>query len=361
MSAAALAVSLAAVSLMAAPGQQQLPSTPTFRAGVDLVTVDVVVRDKRTGRLISNLTREDFTIEDERTPQTITSFAAVDLPDARVNTDYPARHYAGNDFDDDQLPDGRLVTFFINDSSIGMEATSYLRDWLHRYVDGHMADADQVAIWTVIGAQPRQPLTTDRARLDHTIDRLMGSAGLLPYRPTPRLTLGLLAQLLDRLDTIGNRRKVVIYFGTLPITERTQAGHNLVDPLYAHVVQQAAAANVAIYPVHVTGVGDLDDLVGGMSARARGATPRGVSMGLPMSLLFLAKETGGVYYERNDFDHVLGRIQEDAGHYYLLGFSPSVIDPKPGDFRRLRVTVNRPDAVVQARSGYIQVPTAATP
>jgi VWFA-related protein len=167
--------------------------------------------------------------------------------------------------------------------------------------------------------------------------------------------------LLDHLDTISKRRKVIIYFGTLPVTEQTKAGRTFNDTLYRHVVQQAAAANVAIYPVHVTGVGDLVDLVGGMSARARGATPGGFAAGLPMSLLFLARQTGGLYYQRNDFDHVLDRIQEDAGHYYLLGFTPTIVDPRPGDFRRLAVTVNRPDTIVQARSGYIQVPKASTP
>jgi VWFA-related protein len=358
---ATLAAGLAAVSLTAAPRQQQLPSTPTFRSGVNLVTLDVVVRDKRTGRLVSNLTRNDFTVQDDNAPQAITSFAAVDLPDLRAIAGHSSGpQYAGNDVADGQMPDGRLVVFFINNSTIRAEATSYLRDWLHRYVDGHMTDEDQVAIWTARGTQPQQPLTSDRARLDTTIDRIKGEADLLPYRVPPRVTLTLLARLLDRLDTISNRRKVVIYFGALPITERSKQGRIFEDGLYGHVVQQAAAANVAIYPVHVTGVGGLMDITGAMSAAARGATPRGFAGGLPMSLLFLARQTGGLYYDRNDFDHVLDRIQEDAGHYYLLGFSPSVVDTKPGDFRRLRVTVNRPGAVVQARSGYIQVPTAAT-
>jgi hypothetical protein len=115
-----LTATLAAVSLMAAPGQPP-PSTPTFRSGVNLVTVDVVVRDKRTGRLISNLTRDDFTVQDEHAPQTISSFAAVDLPDARAartTTGEPARQYAGNDLADAEVPDGRLIAFFTQ--SIGL-------------------------------------------------------------------------------------------------------------------------------------------------------------------------------------------------------------------------------------------------
>src|SRR5690242_12667826 len=64
--------------------QQPLPSTPTFRSGVNLVLVDVVVRDKKTGKLVTDLTKDDFSIDDEGTPQTIATFASVDLPATRA-------------------------------------------------------------------------------------------------------------------------------------------------------------------------------------------------------------------------------------------------------------------------------------
>jgi VWFA-related protein len=50
---------------------QQRP--PAFRAGTDLVRVDVVVRD-RTGAVVRNLKLEDFTIQEDGKAQTITSF-----------------------------------------------------------------------------------------------------------------------------------------------------------------------------------------------------------------------------------------------------------------------------------------------
>lgn len=48
---------------------------PVFRAGVDLVTVAVVVRDKE-GRVVPSLTRGDFTVRDGGEPRAIVDFQA---------------------------------------------------------------------------------------------------------------------------------------------------------------------------------------------------------------------------------------------------------------------------------------------
>ena len=49
---------------------------PTFRAGVTLVSTDVIPRDQN-GRFVTDLTRENFTVLEDGQPQTITSFTVV--------------------------------------------------------------------------------------------------------------------------------------------------------------------------------------------------------------------------------------------------------------------------------------------
>src|SRR5258708_8135921 len=61
---------MAALPVPAAPETVQ---SPTFEAGVALVRVTVVVRDK-TGALVRGLKREDFTITEDGKPQTIEAF-----------------------------------------------------------------------------------------------------------------------------------------------------------------------------------------------------------------------------------------------------------------------------------------------
>src|SRR5512133_1524126 len=53
-------------------GQRQRPAA-TFRSSIDLVTINVVVRDK-DGNVVRGLTRDDFTITEDGRPQAITTF-----------------------------------------------------------------------------------------------------------------------------------------------------------------------------------------------------------------------------------------------------------------------------------------------
>jgi VWFA-related protein len=58
--------------------QSQAPEPPQFRSGVRLVPLDVRVLDAR-GRPITDLSREDFTIVEERVPQQIQHFSVQSL------------------------------------------------------------------------------------------------------------------------------------------------------------------------------------------------------------------------------------------------------------------------------------------
>ena len=56
-----MALAVAAIGRLAAtPVGQQPSTTPSFRSGVQMVLVDVIVRDKKTGALVTNLTKDDF-------------------------------------------------------------------------------------------------------------------------------------------------------------------------------------------------------------------------------------------------------------------------------------------------------------
>jgi Ca-activated chloride channel family protein len=64
-------LSLAAIGLGARPPQQ----VPVFRAGVDLVTLEVTVTDKK-GSLVTDLTPEDFELFEDGRKQTVKYFSA---------------------------------------------------------------------------------------------------------------------------------------------------------------------------------------------------------------------------------------------------------------------------------------------
>src|SRR5262245_52392546 len=62
----------------AAPEASATPN-PSFPAQVEVVTVDVVVTDKK-GAPVTGLKKEDFVVTEDDDPQNISSFEAVELP-----------------------------------------------------------------------------------------------------------------------------------------------------------------------------------------------------------------------------------------------------------------------------------------
>ena len=62
-----------------AQGQPDAPTTPTFKSGVDLVTVTATVRDRK-GRLVKGLDAADFEVLDKGQPRKITDFRAEPTP-----------------------------------------------------------------------------------------------------------------------------------------------------------------------------------------------------------------------------------------------------------------------------------------
>ena len=73
-------VLLLALLLVAAPAAQQTPR-PVFRSDVNLVVVDVVVRD-RTGAVVRGLTAADFEVREDDKPQQVTSFDVEEVATA---------------------------------------------------------------------------------------------------------------------------------------------------------------------------------------------------------------------------------------------------------------------------------------
>lgn len=70
---------LVVVSFSSAYGQSA-PPEQTLKVRTDVVNVEVLVKQKQTGRIISNLTKDDFTIFEDGVPQTISHFNQERLP-----------------------------------------------------------------------------------------------------------------------------------------------------------------------------------------------------------------------------------------------------------------------------------------
>lgn len=308
----AVAAGIACVA--AAPDQQP------FRSGARTVAVYATVTDAN-GRLVPDLTRDDFEVYDDDRHQPLTVFESAVQPisvvmlldrSGSMQTNFRLVEVAAGEFIKALLPQDRV--------RIGSFATRIQLD-------------------------PRD-FTTDRGEL-LTILR----TELQPAGPTPlwnAVSVGVTA-----LRHQENRRVILIFTDGVdsPMGGRT-VGH--VD-----ATRSAQADNVMVYAI-------------GLSrerfGRGRRGGPRGSSglggfgqnvspiqrpdPGLPR----IAAETGGGYFELTraaDLPSTFSKVADELHRQYALGFEPPQLD---GKTHRLEVKIKRPGLVARARRGYVAKP-----
>ena len=136
---------IAAVAGLAAQAPQPPQDTPTFRSGVQLIDVDVVVTDK-DGMPVRNLTRDDFEIIEDGKVQEVRTFTEIDLPVEPLDQ-LAARRERGVESDvvTNTTPEGRTYVLLLNGSSTSLRARHVAEQWLNEV----MQPGDRVAV--VIG------------------------------------------------------------------------------------------------------------------------------------------------------------------------------------------------------------------
>ena len=172
--AAAFSVTLRS-SLQDPPPQQ----TPTFRAGTDLVRVDVTVIDRR-GNPVTSLTADDFEVLDNGQAQAITSFKLVEAngqaPDDDVSL---AIRHAGHAAAEAARDEVRVFLIFWDEYHINQFASALrAREDLTRIVLNAFGPTDLVAIMDPLLTLDAIRFTRDRRDLAEQVRKLRGRRGV---------------------------------------------------------------------------------------------------------------------------------------------------------------------------------------
>jgi VWFA-related protein len=391
---------LAALTLtIAFPSAQQ---RPTFRSSREVVTIDVVVRDK-DGNVVRGLTQADFEIREDGQPQQVLAFTFQEIADrpslAAKTTDLlagveakmaePARTAASAaatetaPMTSDALAGRRLIVLLFDVSSMQPEDVQRAVDSARKYVSEQMSAADMVAVATVASSlDVLTDFTSERERVDAALAKLAYTDGLATDPPAAStlatdeaaaaateetteaseldmfnndVRLRALRTLAESLSPI-EQKKAIVYFSA---GMQRSGQDNIVELRSA--INAAIRAHVAIYPIDTRG---LQAIVPGGDARqasGRGQTMfsgRGVAQQFSQlaasqdTLTSLAGDTGGrAFTDTNDFSEAFTRVQRDMSAYYLLGYS-STNSMRDGRFRRVQVRVKRDGLRVEARAGY---------
>ena len=148
---------------------------PTFRVRVNLVLVRVVVRDS-SGKVVSNLKKEDFQLSDDRKPQVISSFSTETPESHKVapTTPSPAPDPDANTSADPAaiaaLPQ-RFVAVVFDDTDMLVGDALWVRTAATKLF-ASLAPTDRVGIYSTSG-QVTQEFTQEHGLLQESLLRLV--------------------------------------------------------------------------------------------------------------------------------------------------------------------------------------------
>lgn len=282
-------------------GSQRDPELPEFRSEVELVALEVCVKG-RDGRLINDLTPQDFLVLEDRTPQQLSFF----LPGDRVP----------------------LAVVMLMDRSSSMmgsklerakaAASAFIRA---------LNPQDRVGLITFARRADRAvPLGTDHRAAERAVAEIPPAGGLTGMFDAILVALQDLKQ--ARARTSEESRYVMI------VLSDGQDTSSLVD--FDEVLDAVRRSDVMVY---------------GISLRTD-AKDRWLAPGYELARL--AADTGGRAVgvrATQDLTSIYEEIAAELRHLYRLGYVSSNTGGD-GKWRTVSVRVARPDARARTRRGY---------
>ena len=336
-------VALLALSLLQAP---QPPPPPTFRAGTNIVQVDVVVTDG-SGRPVDDLAAADFEVLDEGRQVPITAFKFINASDSTSPERYPVRG-ANDEEREASRDDTRLFAILLDDYHVSRFGPLKVRDAIAGFIQG-LGPGDMAALFYPMESPQDVWQTYDRAPLLEKLSHFEGR--LHEYTPikwpaeeehlrNPRtiekirteVVLGAMNAIVSHLGALKVGRKTLLW-----VTEGLDPSGYPDGAAFRMDVQEVIDAanrdNVSIYPVD-----------------PRGLTPTPSDVRQEM-LRNMAFRTGGTaIVDTNNVAGALDQVRRTTRAYYLLGFeSPH---PADGKFHPINVRTTRSKVTIAARSGY---------
>lgn len=409
------AAALAAVTAVQPPAAAQAPASDVFPAGVEQVTVDVVVVDRK-GKPVLGLAREDFTVSEEGRPQRIETFDQVEptTASAAVPGDALRPRVASNLTA--RAEGGRLFVIVFDDLHLSPLNAQRAKAAVASFIDGGTQEGDRILLLATGGAawwSTRLP--AGRADLMEVLKHLDGRRILENARE--RMTdyeavqvaiyrdVQVAARVAERFERYGTSSREAraralqenpgtgffdpyieqrAYEQYIAIKNRMDVTLGVLERCFQSLersrerkavllvsegfvfdsssvarkraVEAARRANASLYFIDTRG---LEGLSQAYSAEFGAPFAEADLMSAVADVdregdgsEALAADTGGFSVRStNDFAAGAVRIGQESRGYYVLGYNPGEV-PRDGRFRKIEVKVRGKGLTVRARRGY---------
>jgi len=293
-------------------GQQ----APTISVNVRVVNTLATVRDKH-GRIIPNLTKDDFTLEEDGRPQTIRYFSR--------ETGLP-------------LTLGLLIDTSLSQRFVLEQERTASYAFLDQMLRQEMDQA--FVIHFDYDVELLQDLTSTRRKLADALGLLQIPRGGRSGGSTTLYDAVYLGanDLMKKQE--GRKALIVLSDG---VDTRSQV--NL-----AEAIASAQRTDTVVYSILF-----YDEFAYYGAGRLGGGWDRTGQTG-KKALARLSKETGGrlfVVSKKEPLDRVYSQIEDELRSQYSLGYTPEK-DARPG-YRKIRIATKQNGLIVQSRAGYYAV------
>jgi VWFA-related protein len=283
---------------------------PTFSADVNVVSIFATVRDK-DGRIVKDLTAEDFVLMEDGVPQKIRYFSR--------ETDLP-------------LTIGLLVDTSRSQTGVLQQERRASRTFLERVL---RPDRDQAFVASFDErVEILQGLTSSRTELANALQRLAipGHYATLIYSAIRECAEGVMKKQ-------AGRKAFIMLTDGVPFQDDTSIGT---------AIEFAQRADTILYSIRFS-----DPVKAYRPVRAAilaAAKERGKE-----GLARMAKETGGETFEvakGASIDEIYKQIEDALRNQYSLGYTPERSGNPGGSYHKIKLLAKDRSLVVRTREGY---------
>jgi VWFA-related protein len=329
------------------PPAEAPPQQPIFRAGTDLVRVDVTVT-ARGDEAVADLRLADFEVEEDGIPQVVETmqFARISgerTTDLNEPLEIRSREHA---LLEAAREDVRLFGIFLDDYHIDKrpEITLPLREAINSFIK-QLGPNDLAVMMEPLDSLRDLKYTRSKTDLLARVHKFEGRRNeVFPLKSAAEeaqmtqrnwmelragVTLSALGALATQMGGLREGRKSILFFSQGPPVR--PGGPN--DERYKEAMEAANRGNVTIHVIDPRPLGS-------------------VGFGGDEILRRIAYDTGGrAIVSTNDPERHLRSVMADASAYYLVGYAPSR-KLNDGKFHEIKVKVKRRGVNVTARRGY---------
>ncbi len=373
-----------------------------FKANANLVVIDVTVLDK-SGKVVSGLSKSDFTVLEDGKPQNVRVFEFQKLENDTAAPAMPAappeliagasavpkvvikkQGFAPSAPGSIRFQDRRLVVMLFDFSSMQPDDQVHANEAAEKFIKTSLQPNDTVAIMVnSTSLQVVQDFTNDKDQLLAVIKSFSvgQNSDLANFGTNGDMTSGedtgaafesdetesnifstdqklvaleMAAKMLSSLP----EKKALVYFSAGVSKSNMDNQAQL-----RSTVAAAVRSNVSFYPIDISGLIALPPGGDATHANQRGnsmftgsaqASQKQTTDDKQETLVTLAEDTGGkAFLDSNDLAGEIKDARDDVHSYYILGFYSSN-DKEDGKFRRIQVKINKPglQAKLDYRDGY---------